>query len=106
MKYTIGGKEDANKYICLENIDITKPIKFSVRIIQSVKNTNTPELLLPWHKKRKKWYFQEWFHILSKEVSVREVNSGHYRQEDRPDVVIEEIQKLLSNIKSTNRENN
>lgn len=99
MKYTVGGKENANKYNCLETINITKPVKFPVRIIQSVENTNTPELMLAWHKKRRKWYNQEWFHILGKEVPVREVNSGHYIQEDKPQAVSEEIQKLLVNIK-------
>jgi len=99
-KYTVGGKEDANKYYCLENIDITKPVKFPVRIIQAFDNKNTPPPLLAWHKKRGKWYFQEWFHILGKKVPIREVNSGHYIQEDRPEVVTDEIQKLLTTIRN------
>lgn len=99
MKYTTGGKEDANKDICLENIDITEPVKFPVRIIQAIESTNMPEPLVSWFKKRRKWYFQEWFHILGKKVPVREVNSGHNIQEDRPDVVVQEIQKLIKNNK-------
>ena len=98
-KYTTGGKEGANMYNCLENIDITEPVKFPVRIIQAVDSKNMPEPLINWFKKRVKWYFQEWFHILGKKVPTREVNSGHYIQEERPDVVVQEIQKLIKNNK-------
>ncbi len=98
-KYTAGGKEDTNKYYCLENIDITKPVKFPVRIIQSFDSKNTPPPLLAWLKKRGKWYFQQWFYILGKKVPTRKVNSGHYIQEDRPEVVTDEIEKLLDTIK-------
>lgn len=98
MKYTTGGKEDASKYLCLENINITKPVKFPVRIIQAVESTNMSEPLLSWFKKQRKWYFQEWFHILGKKVPVREVNSGHNIQEEKPSIVTEEIQGIVREI--------
>lgn len=94
-KYTTGGKEGANMYTCLDNIDITEPVKFSVRIIQAVDSKNMPKPLINWFKKRTTWYFQEWFHILGKKVPTREVSSSHYIQEDRPEVVVQEIQKLI-----------
>ncbi len=37
----------------------------------------------------------KWFHILGKEVAVREVSSEHYIQEERPNVVTEKAKKLL-----------
>ncbi len=98
-KYTTGGRESTKRDVCLESIDITKAVTFPVRMITAVKDENVPGISLAWLRKRDRSRQEEWFHTLGKTTPVRQVNSGHFIQEDRPDIVIEEILKLISKIK-------
>jgi len=98
-KYTTGGRESTKRDVCLENIDITKPVTFPVRMITAIKDENVPGISLAWLKKRDRSRQEEWFHTLGKRVPVREIDSSHYIQEDRPDIVIEEILKLINEVK-------